>query len=268
MIVIGELINCTRKEVRRAVDDRDSQFILELAVKQVDAGADYIAVNAGIPEKEPEVMEWLVRTVQSGVVQPLCLDSESVPALEQGLASYDWSREKPILNSISLDRPRFNLCLEVVEKWKPKVIALCMKKGMIKALPQAKVEAARELVFSLREVGLSDQEIILDPCILPISLDHNHGPALIETIAGMRKMFPDTHITGGVSNISFGMPARKWLNRSAAVILMGAGLDTLICDPTDRILISLTKACDALTGRDPDCDSFLKAFRKGDFPKL
>jgi 5-methyltetrahydrofolate--homocysteine methyltransferase len=268
MIIIGELINCSRKSVLNAVENSDASFIADLATAQAKAGADYIGINAGIPESEPETMAWLVEVVQRSVNLPLCFDSESAQAQQRGLESYDWKRGKPILNSISLESSRLALMLEAIEKWKPQVIGLCAAKGMIKGRVESKIEVARSLVGYIRNTGLKDEDIFLDPCVLPVAIDQSNGTAVADSVATLHVEFPNTHIVCGVSNVSFGLPGRKWLNRAYVVMLMTRGLDVVVCDPTDQILMSLIRSAETLRGNDQDCEIFLKYFRSGAFPTL
>ena len=211
-------------------------------------------------------MTWLVEVVQQSVSLPLCLDSESALAQCKGLEAYDWERGKPILNSISLEPSRLNPGLEVIEKWKPRVVALCIKKGAVKVGARAKLDLARTLVEQLQDVGLQDDDIFLDPTILPVATDQSCGSEIADTVAAIRSEFPGGHIVGGISNVSFGLPSRKWLNRAYMVILMGRGLDAVICDPTDRVLMSLIRTAEALLGKDTECEEFLDAHRRGVFP--
>ncbi len=266
MIVIGELINCARKTVLSAVENRDEKFVADLAAAQAGAGADYIGVNAGLPEFEQETIVWLVEVVQRSASLPLCIDSESAQVHSKGLEAYDWERGKPILNSISLEASRLSSGLEVIRKWGPQVIGLCIKKGMVRAGVRAKLDLARNLVAHLKNAGLEDEDIFLDPSILPVAIDQCHGPEIADTVAAMRKEFSGVHIVGGVSNVSFGLPSRKWLNRAYSVILMARGLDTLICDPTDKVLMTLIRSSETLLGRDIECEAYLEAYRGVGFP--
>jgi 5-methyltetrahydrofolate--homocysteine methyltransferase len=268
VIIIGELINCARKTVLSAVENRDDNFVADLAEKQAEAGANYIGVNAGIPENEPETMTWLVEVVQESISLPLCLDSESALAQSRGLEVYDWERGKPILNSISLEPSRLSAGLEVIEKWSPRVVGLCVKKGVVKGGVQSKVELAQSLVDHLKRAGLEKEDIFLDPCILPVAIDESHGPELADTVNAIHKKLPGVHVVGGVSNVSFGLPSRKWLNRAYTVILMARGLDTVICDPTDQALMTLIQSSETLLGNDVECEAFLEAFRGGMFSNV
>ncbi len=143
-----------------------------------------------------------------------------------------------------------------------------MKFSIVKGGVRSKIEIAQSLVKYLRDTGLTDEDIFLDPCVLPVAIDQSNGTDVTDCVAALHSEFPDAHTVCGVSNISFGLPERKWLNRAYVVMLMARGLDAVVCDPTDQILMSLIRSAETLRGNDQDCEAFLKFFRSGAFPKL
>jgi 5-methyltetrahydrofolate--homocysteine methyltransferase len=260
MFLIGELINCTRKRVGAAVQNGDAGFIQETVRKQAAAGANMLDVNGGIPGQEARYLTWLVKIVQEVTDLPLCLDSSDPEALA---AALPLCKQRSMINSITDENSRFNAVLPLVKEHGTKVIALCMSESGPPSDMEDRVNTACRLVDRLTSEGLVLDDIYVDPCVLPISTGPEHGVALLEAIAEIRRRYPGVHTSVGLSNISFGLPARRLLNQTFLVLLMGRGLDTAIVDPCDRHLMANIAAAEALLGRDEYCVGYLRAFREG-----
>lgn len=260
MFIIGELINCTRKKVGAAAQAGDVAFIKETAIKQAKSGADMLDVNGGIPGREVEVLTWLVNIVQETVDLPLCLDSSDPAALR---AALPLCRKRPMVNSIPDEKARFDAVLPLVREYRPKVIALCMSESGPPSGVEDRVATASRLVDRLTSEGVDLDDIYVDACVLPISTGPEHGQALAEAIARITARYPGVHTSVGLSNVSFGLPARKLLNQNFVVALMARGLDAAIVDPCDRQLMANIAAAEALLGRDEFCAGYLRAFRDG-----
>jgi 5-methyltetrahydrofolate--homocysteine methyltransferase len=260
MIIIGELINSTRKRIRAAVEARDAAYVKEIARRQAQAGASFLDVNGGVVGQEAECLSWLVQVIQEEVDLPLCLDSADPAALRAALPLCD----KPaMINSITLEGDRFDTVLALVTEFQAKVIALCMGEYGPPAGVEDRVETASKLVDRLTAAGVALDDIYVDACVLPISTGPEHGPALAEAIGQIMARYPGVHTSVGLSNASFGLPARKLLNETLIVLLMARGLDAAIADPCDRQLMANIAAAEALLGRDEYCVEYLKAFRAG-----
>jgi len=263
-MLIGELINTSRDAVRIAVESRDDAFIRELAEEQEKAGADYVDVNCGsMIGQESEAMRWLVKIVQEVVSVPLCIDSPSLEVLELGLAS---SREKsPMINSISAETRRFREIIPLVTKYGAKVIALCMDDGGIPASADDRVKIAGRLVTDLSQAGVALNDIFLDPLVQPISTSEIAGREVLRAVDAINNAHPDAHLVSGLSNVSFGLPSRKLLNRTFLVQLMSAGMDSFLVDPLDRDLMGAYYASAALLGIDEFGIGYIEQFREGAF---
>jgi 5-methyltetrahydrofolate--homocysteine methyltransferase len=263
MIVIGERINSTRKSVKPAVVDRDTGFIQDEAKKQAEAGASFIDVNAGaLTEGEPEALCWLVETVQAAVDLPCSLDSPRPAAIEAALKVH---KGTPLINSINLEKDRVEQLIPLAAEYKAKVIALAMDER-IADTTQGRIECAMKLIDLLNEGGIPDADIFLDPCILGVGTwdgmtgDHP-GVIALETMKAVREHSADIHICSGLSNVSFGLPVRKLVNRAAMILFMGAGMDSAICDPLDDGLMSLVMAAETVLNRDEFCANYIAAAR-------
>jgi cobalamin-dependent methionine synthase I len=266
MLIVGERINTSRKAIEPAVRDRDVDFIQKLAKDQVDAGATYVDVNAGtLREGEPEALEWLVKTVQQAVEAPICFDSPSPHAIEKAVAAYDLSRGKPMINSITAEKERFDAILPLVKKHNAKVVALCMDDTGIQQDADKRFGVAKKLVDSLVSAGVALDDIYVDPLTFPIGTGSDVGVAMLRIIEGIKTDYPGIHVIAGISNISQGLPIRKLLNQAMTILSMGKGMDAAIVDPMDKYLMSLIAATRALLGQDDFCMDYITMSREGKF---
>jgi len=258
MLIIGELINCTRKKVGEAAQKRDEEFFKDLALQQAAAGAHMLDVNGGLPEQEVELLSWLVDLVQEAVDIPLCLDSADPEAMVRALPR---CKHRPMVNSIS-DEPARWAMLPVLKEHRPKVIALCISDRGMPSGVEDRVATASRLVDGLTAEGFALDDIYVDPCVMPVATGL-HGRNLLLAVEQIVTRYPGVHISAGVSNVSFGLPVRKLLNESFLLLLMAHGLDAAIVDPRDRQLVMNIMAAEALLGRDAYCKNYLRAYREG-----
>lgn len=262
MLIIGELINTSRKAVREAVETRNAEYIRQLAKAQMDAGANYLDVNCGtMIFNELEMMEWLVNTVQEAVEAPLCIDSPNPQAIEQGLSLVKYGQ--PLINSITAEVERYHQILPLVQKYKAKIVALCMDDTGIPETAEKRMRVVKNLYQSLTEAGVPEEDIYFDPLVTPVSTGDRAGLEVLETLALISKEYPIVHKVCGLSNISFGLPNRKILNQLFLVQTMTMGMDSYILDPLDRVMMGFVHGSQALLGLDPYCGNYLSVHRKG-----
>ncbi len=259
--VIGERINTSRKKVQEAVANRDADYIINDVNQQTEAGADYIDVNAGARiGHETEDMKWLIDTIQPIVTLPLCLDSPDPAVLEM---AFQMVEKNPMINSISLEKDRFDAMMPFLEGKKCEIIALCMDdKGMPSSSDDI-VKRAVTLVEELGKIGFLPESIYIDPLVQPISTDSNIGVMVLDAVREIKKQHPTVHITGGLSNISYGLPQRRIINRTFVTLMMDAGMDSAIIDPLDKKIMATIRTADMLLGHDQFCMNFLKEVRSG-----
>jgi len=258
MLIIGELINCTRKKVGEAAQRRDAEFFKDLARKQAGAGAHMIDVNGGLPDQEVELLSWLVDLVQGVVDIPLCLDSADPEALLKALPR---CQQRPLVNSIS-DEPARWAMLPVLKEHRPKVIALCLSESGTPNGVDDRVATACRLVDRLIAEGFPLDDIYVDPCVMPLATGP-HSQHLLAAVGQIVARYPGVHISAGVSNVSFGLPLRKLVNETFLTLLMAHGLDAAIVDPCDHQMMMNILAAEALLGRDAYCKSYLRAYKEG-----
>lgn len=263
MIIIGEKINSTLKAIRPAMENYDAAAIQDLAKRQYEAGAAFIDVNAGMfHNDEPERLEWLVNTVQEVLDAPLSIDSPNPKAIERALKAN--KNPKPIINSITDEKERFNSVMPLVAQYKTGIVALCMDDTGMPETVDDRVVIAERLIGKLSKEGVQLGDIYIDPMVRPVGTGSHYGTVAIETIRKVKTEFPDVHITCGLSNISFGIPARKLMNQAFLIAAMTAGMDGAILDPLDKKLMSFLYAGEALLGIDDFCMNYITKFREGE----
>ena len=262
MIIIGEKINGTRKAVGKAIQDRDAGFIRHLAEEQVKAGSTYIDINAGTPPgREPDDMVWLLEAVQAACDLPVCLDSANPAALKACLEIVD---KKPLINSVSGEKSRMEGVLPLALEHKTNLIILALDD--IAGIPETssgRMEIVRRLVSLALDGGLTQDQLFIDPLVTAIATGTGNAIITFETIREIKAAFPMVHITSGLSNISFGMPLRKIINRTFLSMCVAAGMDSAIANPGDKDLMGAVLAAEMLMGKDRYCMNFNKAYRAG-----
>lgn len=263
MIIIGELINGTRKAVKQAIADKDADFITDLARKQAEAGAAFIDCNPGTTgDAEITDMEWLVQLVQDVTDKPIAFDSPNPLALRRALEVYT-GKATPMVNSITLEAERLENTLPIIAESGANCVALALGDDGMPCLPGQREATAAKLIDTLVAAGVTQDHIFLDPVIAPLGTDNTAGLRVVQAIRAIKAQYPQVHITAGMSNISFGLPMRKLLNRVFMTVCMAAGLDSAICDPLNLDLMAEITAAEALLGRDEWCMNYLTAFRAG-----
>lgn len=233
MKIIGENIHILSPRVKEALANRDRKFFQESAMRQVAAGAWAVDLNIG-PQKKlgHEILPWLVEAVQEVVDVPLCLDTTNLGAIE---AACEIIRRQPIINSTSAEAERLEKVPLVAAKYRAKLIALTMEAEGIPVSAEARVNIALEkLIPRCEEVGMPLEDLIIDPLVLTVSGCQQYVPECIEAVRILKVTGAGVQV--GLSNVSNAVPAemRPLINRVYGVMLMGAGLDTMIADPMDR----------------------------------
>jgi len=261
VILIGELLNSTRKKVRAALEGRDAAYLQDLARRQAEAGVDFIDVNTGaLLDREIESLEWLIRTVREVTDCKLSIDSPNAEALAVGL---ELAGPGAMVNSISAESSRYENVLPLVLKHRAPVIALGMDDSGLPENEDKGFEAIARLIERLERDGVSRRQVFADPLVRPAGADIRIPPLVLNVISRVRAAFPDAHISGGISNVSYGLPARKLLNRAFLALCMSQGLDAAIVDPLDKHLMAEIAAAEVLLGRDAYAMKYIGLHRAG-----
>lgn len=262
MIIVGEKINTSLKGVTEAVKNRDTAFIQQRAIEQVENGADYIDVNCGtLVNEEVEALSWLVEIVQQVVNKPCCIDSPNPRAIEAALKVH---KGKAMVNSITAEENRYSEIVPLVKEYQSGIVALVMNDECGISEDAAKrIEIGMGLIDRLDRDGIPIEDIYIDPLIQPISTSSDMGMVSLETIKGIKAVYPEVHFMCGLSNVSFGLPKRGLLNRTFLVLCMMAGLDGAILDPGNKQMMAMISAAEALLNKDEYTMNYLQAFRRG-----
>ena len=263
MIIIGELINASRKAIGAAIEAQDADAIQQVAKDQSEAGADFIDVNAGIfVGKEPQYLKWLVQTVQEVTDTPCAIDSPDPAAIEAALNVH---KGIPMINSISLEKERYDNLMPIVAGTDMKVIALCMSDEGMPQTVDDRLKIAEKLVNGLIQNNVPIENIFVDPLVQPLSVNDLFGLEFLNAIELIMKRFEGVHTACGLSNISYGLPARKFMNQTFMAMAIAKGLDGAIVNPLDKKMMANIIAAEALVGKDNFCMDYLKAYRAGLF---
>lgn len=259
MIIIAERINATRKRIGKAVAERDAKHIRREARFQTEAGATHIDCNAGRnPDTEVEDLVWMIGCVQDEVETPISIDSANPAAIAAGLKTV---KKTPIINSVTAEKDRMERVFPLAAESGAMLVALCLGDG---GMPQGlddRLRAAETIVKAAAAASIPVDRLIFDPLVVPISTDAAEVRAAIEAVRQIMQRYPGTHTTCGLSNISFGLPCRNVLNRTFLAMLVEAGLDGAILDPTETHMMATVLAAEALVGRDEYCMNYIQAGR-------
>ncbi len=265
MIIVGELINASRKSVKAAIEAQDSLMIQNIADSQAASGASYIDVNAGVfVEKEKEYLNWCIDNVIEVTDLPVCIDSSNGAAIESALAHFqEKSNAVPMINSISLEKKQMDQLLPLISGTDLKIVALCMSDDGMPKTVEERLSVAEQLVNVLVQNNVKIENIYIDPLVQAISTDFSLGNAFLVTIEEITSRYEGIHTMCGLSNISYGMPNRKYLNRTFMSMAIARGLDGAIVNPLDQQMMATITSANTLAGKDEFCRNYLKAYRAG-----
>ncbi|MDD4859439.1 MAG: dihydropteroate synthase [Dehalococcoidales bacterium] len=241
MILIAESLNIMSQTIGPALKARDPKPVQEMAKAEAAAGADYIDLNIGPARKDGEaLMEWVVKTVQEVTDKPLTLDTTNLLAMEAGLKV---CKNKPLMNSISLQPNRLEPGLNVAKKYNAELIGLLWGAEGMPRDANERAMFAVDFVYKANEIGIPTENIWIDPIVSPVSVEINQVKACIEFTAMLKDIAPGCKSTCGLSNISNGTPAnlRPYLNRTYMMMLMRNGMYSAIVDVFDTELVKIAR---------------------------
>lgn len=244
--IIGEKINPTgRKKLAAALKESDFDYVQRLAIRQVEAGADILDVNVGVPGiDEVAILPEVAKLVSELVEVPLCLDSANHEAIAAALAVLPG---KPLVNSVNGEEKSLSAVLPVVKEFGTAVIGLTMDDDGIPEDAESRLSIAEKILDRAAKLGISPEDVIIDPLVLTVGADSNAGAVTLETIRMVREEFK-VNINLGASNVSFGLPDRHTINQAFLSLAMGIGATCAITDPIK--LTNTIRATDLLMGRD------------------
>ncbi|WP_088227272.1 methyltetrahydrofolate cobalamin methyltransferase [Desulfosporosinus sp. FKB] len=263
MLIVGELINASRKAIGEAISIQDAEAVKKVAIDQYEAGANFIDVNAGIfVGKESEYLQWLVTTVQEVVDAPCCLDSPDPAAIQAALSVH---KGTAMINSISMEKARYDALIPVIAGTDLKVIALCMSDEGMPETAEQRLKIADRLINGLVQNNMKIDNIYVDPLVQPVATNKTFGIEFLKAVEAISTEFKGVHTMCGLSNISYGLPNRKFINQAFAVMAIAKGLDGLIINPLDKRIMANLITAEMLSGRDDYCSNYLRAYRSEKF---
>ena len=264
MLIIGEMINSCRKDVRFAIDNLNEDIIAELAIKQAEKGADYLDIYCGTYEDEADVMEWLVNIVRKTTQKPIAIDSDNPETIANILPLC--AEDRPIINGIC-DDPEHEKLIPLLREYNARAIAVCITEEEIPTEITDRVAAGTAVYKKLLDAGVPNEDIFLDPFVKPICTDHMAGYNVLSTAHELQKLFPEANIICGISNISYGLPQRYVLNRTFLAQALAIGIDNFILNPLDDQLMISIAGFNALMGKDPFCNKYVTTCKKARLQK-
>ena len=263
MIIIGEKINGSIPSVAEAIANRDADFIKQRALVQANANATFIDCCASVPESEEvETLKWMIDCIQEVTDLPISVDSPSPDVL---MEAYKFCKRPGLINSVSMEGDKIEKVFPVIADTDWEVVALCSDDTGIPKTAADRLRVFSNIMAKAKEYGIKPSRLHIDPLVEMLCTSDDGIAMNIEVISSIREQYPDIHITAAVSNISFNLPVRKLLNMSFTVLAMNYGLDSAILDPTNRDMLGLIYATEAMLGKDDFCMEYIEAYRDGLF---
>jgi 5-methyltetrahydrofolate--homocysteine methyltransferase len=259
-VMIGERINPTgRKILAEEMAAGDFSRVERDALAQVEAGAQMLDVNAGIPlADEPAILARAIQVVQSVTDVPLCIDSSIIAALEAGLAVY---QGKALVNSVTGEEACLEAVLPLVKKYGAAVIGISNDETGIAEDPDMRYAVAKKIVERAADFGIPRDDVIIDPLVMPLGAINLAGTQAFHLIRRLRTELK-VNTSCGASNISFGLPARGSINAAFLCMAICNGMTSGITNPCHEEILRAVLASDAMMGRDPSCMRWLRRFRE------
>lgn len=265
MIIIGEKINGAIPAVGKAIAERNDEVIRARVRAQAAAGADFIDCAASCDtELEYDAMVWLLDIIQQETEIPVCIDSPNAELLAR-LIREERIKRPGMVNSVSMEGGKCDKIMPLIAGTDWNVIGLTCDDGGIPAEAEKRVEIAKRIIAKADEYGVARKNLHIDPCVMSLAVAPTSQSDFISCVNAIHEYAPDVKVTGAISNVSYGMPARKFVNMSFMTAAVEAGLDSGIMDPTSENMMGIMYAAAALCGEDKGGRKYNRAFRKGLF---
>jgi 5-methyltetrahydrofolate corrinoid/iron sulfur protein methyltransferase len=261
MIIIGEKLNGFIPSVGKAIQLRDEAFLRDLALCQEKAGADYLDICAAVDsEVEAETLLWLARLAEDASSLPLCIDSPNPDVLAAVLPH---CKRAGILNSVSMESGKIETIFPLIADTNWKVIALtCTNSGVPESV-EGRLDLFEQIRAKANEYGITEDRLLIDPIVRTLSTDELSLSTFTTCAKEIRARSKCAYVVSGLSNISYGLPARSVINHAFLVLAIQAGMNAAIMDVLDREMVGLLHATNALLGEDEYCADYITAFREG-----
>lgn len=265
MIIIGEKINGAIPSIKQAIADRDEALIKERTLKQVAAGANFLdCAPSTTTDLEYDAMVWLIHTMQSVTDVPLSIDSPNAKLLARIIEEGHVARPG-MVNSVNEEGDKCETIFPIIAGTDWNVIGLTCDKDGIPAQPEKKIEIAKSIIDKAVKYGVKLSNLHIDPCVMALSTMPSSMKDFEIAIRGIHEYAPEVKVTGAISNVSYEMPARKYINACCMSYAIAAGLDSAIMDPCNQDMMGTIFASEALSMKDKAGRKYNRAYRQGKF---
>ena len=258
MIIIGEKLNGSIPSVAKAISEKDADLIRERARMQAEAGATFLDVCASVEEDvEVETLKWMIDLVQEVTDTPICVDS---PSAKSCVAAIPFCKRPGLINSVSLEGDKIDTIFPVIADTDWECVALLCDNDGIPDSVERRMKIFFGIMEKAKQYGIAPSRLHIDPLVVTLGTDQTALTVFADCCRRIKSEYPDIHITSGLSNISFGLPVRKNINQAFMVLAMNAGMDSAIVDPTNKNMIGMIYATNALLERDEYCLQYIDKF--------
>ena len=258
MIIIGEKLNGSIPSVAKAIAEKDADLIRERARMQAEAGATFLDVCASVEEDvEVETLKWMIDLVQEVTDTPICVDS---PSAKSCVAAIPFCKRPGLINSVSLEGDKIDTIFPVIADTDWECVALLCDNDGIPDSVERRMKIFFGIMEKAKQYGIAPSRLHIDPLVVTLGTDQTALTVFADCCRRIKYEYPEIHITSGLSNISFGLPVRKNINQAFMVLAMNAGMDSAIVDPTNKNMIGMIYATNALLERDEYCLEYIGKF--------
>ena len=258
MIIIGEKLNGSIPSVAKAIAEKDADLIRERARMQAEAGATFLDVCASVEEDvEVETLKWMIDLVQEVTDTPICVDS---PSAKSCVAAIPFCKRPGLINSVSLEGDKIDTIFPVIADTDWECVALLCDNDGIPDSVERRMKIFFGIMEKAKQYGIAPSRLHIDPLVVTLGTDQTALTVFADCCRRIKYEYPEIHITSGLSNISFGLPVRKNINQAFMVLAMNAGMDSAIVDPTNKNMIGMIYATNALLERDEYCLQYIDKF--------
>lgn len=265
MIIIGEKINGAIPSVKQAIAEKNEALIAERTLAQAQAGASFLdCAPSTATEVEYETMLWLIGVMQGCTDVPLCIDSPNAKLLARVIEE-GHLRRPGMVNSVNEEGDKCEIIFPLIAGTAWEVVGLTCDQEGIPADPKKKVDIAKRIIDKAVYYGVDPRQLHIDPCVMALATMPTAMEDFVYCIENIHAYAPEVKVTGAISNISFEMPARKYVNMNCMAYAMAAGLDSAIMDPCSQDMMGTVYACQALRLQDKGGRKYNRAYRKGLF---
>jgi len=265
MIIIGEKINGAIPSIKQAIAEKNEALIIERTLAQANAGAAFLdCAPSTATEIEYETMVWLIGLMQGCTDVPLCIDSPNASLLARIIEEGHLKRPG-MVNSVNEEGTKCETIFPLIAGTPWEVVGLTCDQDGIPADPQKKVDIAKRIIDKADKYGVALDQLHIDPCVMALATMPSAMEDFVYCIRKIHEYAPAVKVTGAISNISFDMPARKFVNMNCLSMALSAGLDSAILDPTSETMMGTYYAHSALTMVDKGGRKYNRAYRKGLF---